>query len=328
MACASDTGFRMVTLSRVENTLAADVAAGLRARPKRLPCKFFYDAAGQALFERICELPEYYLTRTETAILRQHAGAILTFLPPTLGLVELGSGSSRKTRYLIEPLLRRQRELLYHAVDISPQALIEAGTLLVKEYARLQFIGLVGEFAEGLQFLARQGGPPRLVAFLGSTIGNFDETELDDFFHMLRGSLRPQDFFLLGFDLRKDPAVLIAAYDDAAGVTAEFNRNLLIHINRELGANFDVASFAHRAVFDDRRGRIEMHLISIREQTVQIPAIDLEVRFVAEESIHTENCYKHSRAGMEGTLSGHGFRVLHSLTDAKEMFCVLLAEVR
>lgn len=314
-----------LTLRHVNHDLARDVRRGLTTGAKYLACKFFYDAAGERLFERICDLPEYYLTRTETAILRAHARELLELCPRPLSLVELGSGSSRKTRYLIEPLLQRQDELVYQAVDVSQEALSEAASALLAEYPRLRFVGLVGEFADGLQHLADQKGPPRLVAFLGSTIGNFDEAELDNFFRVLRRHLRPQDLFLLGFDLRHDPALHLAAYDDAQGVTAEFNRNLLVRINRELGANFDVRAFAHRAIFDARRGRIEMHLVSLKAQTVHIPAIDLEVRFGAGETIHTENCYKHSRPGMEAVLTRHGFRLLRSFTDPGELFCVVLA---
>jgi L-histidine Nalpha-methyltransferase len=319
-----DTRYTTVTLRTAQDNLAADVRRGLTAPARWLPCKYFYDSTGSALFEQICELPEYYLTRAETAILREHAPAVVDLCPSPLELVELGSGSARKTRLLIEACLRRRPRLTYYPLDIAAESLRDAARGLLADYAGLRVVGLVGEYADGLAYLARREGPPRLVAFLGSTVGNLNEEELAAFLDGLRRTLRPEDRFLLGFDLLKDPAVLIAAYDDAQGVTARFNLNVLARVNRVLGADFDQSAFRHRAVFNARRGRVEMHLVSTRPQTVRVPALDLALPFKEGETIHTENCYKHSREGMRAILARHGFEVARAFTDSAGAFCVFL----
>ena len=317
--------YNTVTLRLARDTLAADVRRGLTASPKWLHCKYFYDPAGSALFEQICELPEYYLTRAETALLQEHAGALVDACPSPLDLVELGSGSARKTRLLIEACLRRQPELTYYPIDIAASALRDATRGLLTDYAALRVVGLVGDYADGLNYLTAHDGPPRLVAFLGSTVGNFNEEELSAFLDLLRRSMRPQDRFLLGFDLLKEPAVLVAAYDDAQGVTAQFNLNLLARINHTLDADFDPGAFRHRAIFNERRGRIEMHLVSTRPQIVHVRALGLTVSFAEGETIHTENCYKHSREGLRAVLARHGFAVIRDCTDPGGAFCMFLA---
>jgi dimethylhistidine N-methyltransferase len=313
------------TLRTPQDTLAVDVRRGLTAPQKWLHCKYFYDSTGSALFEEICALPEYYLTRAETAILQEHAPAVIELCRCPLELVELGSGSARKTRLLIEACLRRQPSLTYSPIDIAAGSLREAAPGLIADYPTLRVLGLAGEYADGLTYLAGRAGPARLVAFLGSTVGNFNEEELAAFLAQLRGTLRPQDRFLLGFDLLKDPAVLIAAYDDAQGVTARFNLNMLARVNRLLGADFDLRAFRHRALFNERRGRIEMHLVSMTAQTVRLSALGLEVPFAEGETIYTENCYKHSREGMQTILGRHGFEVVGGWTDPARAFCLVLA---
>jgi L-histidine N-alpha-methyltransferase len=317
--------YTCIALRHSQNTLAEDVRQTLTASGKRLPCKYFYDPDGNALFEQISELPEYYLTRVETAILERHAASIIEHCPSDLGLVELGSGSSTKVRYLIEACLARQQELTYYAVDISPAGLDNGTRQLLQDYPRLRVVGLVAEFENGLRHLAAVAGGPRLVAFLGSTVGNFTEEEIAGFFAMLRGHLRPMDRLLLGVDLIKDPAVLETAYDDAQGITAKFNLNILARLNRELSANFDPAAFRHRAVWNQARSRIEMHLVSVRDQCVRIADLDLDVEFRQGETIHTENCYKYSRSGMESLLTRHGFHVLGRFIDPQDQFCLFLA---
>jgi L-histidine N-alpha-methyltransferase len=317
--------FSSLTLRRAHDSLADDVRLGLTAADKWLPCKYFYDPRGMALYERICELPEYYLTRTETAILKHHAADIIALAPAPLSLVELGSGSSAKIRYLIEACLARQAGLVYYAIDISPGALDNGVRPLLQEYLDLRIVELVGEFTDGLGYLAREPGGPRLVAFLGSTIGNFTEGEITSFLAMLRRVLRPQDCFLLGFDLIKDTGVLEAAYDDAEGVTARFNLNILARLNHELDADFDLTAFAHRATVNVERSRVEMHLVSRRAQRVRIGRLGLDVRFRAGETIHTENCHKFSTAGMETLLARHGWQVLRRFLDPQEQFCLVLA---
>jgi L-histidine Nalpha-methyltransferase len=314
----------LTTLTAVQDHLAADVRRGLTAPEKWLPCKYFYDGAGMALFEEICELPEYYLTRTEAAILRAQAPAMVAPCPAGLDLVELGSGSARKTGHLIAACLARQPELTYRPIDIAARAVEDGCRRLLDDFAGLRVAGLVGEYADGLNYLRDLGGPPRLVVFLGSTVGNFNEKELASFLRLMRRSLRPEDRFLLGFDLLKDPARLIAAYDDSRGVTARFNLNVLARVNATLGADFDLTAFRHRAVFDAKQSRVEMHLVSTRPQTVRVAALGLEVTFAEGEAIHTENCYKHSDAAMRALLAGHGFAVAAAFTDAARDFALLL----
>jgi len=317
--------YASITLRSVQENLGFDVQQTLTAPIKSLPCKYFYDQRGMALFEQICSLPEYYLTRVETAILKNRAAQIIERCPSDLSLVELGSGSSTKSRFLIESCLARQQELTYYAIDISPGGLENGLRQVVQEYPQLRVVALVGEFADGLSYLSTQAGEPRLVAFLGSTVGNFTEDEIARFFTMLREELRPEDRLLLGVDLLKAPAVLEAAYDDSQGITAQFNLNILARINRELSADFDLAAFRHRAVLNRDRSRIEMHLVSVRDQRVKIGDLGLDIDFRRGESIHTENCYKYSPSGMEALLADHGFHVLCRFTDPHEQFCIFFA---
>jgi dimethylhistidine N-methyltransferase len=315
---------QLITLREPRDTFAEEVRQGLTATPKWLPCKYFYDDRGLALFDQICRLPEYYLTRTETEILEKQSAAIIAECPAPLALAELGSGSSEKTPLLIEPLLDRQGGLRYYPIDILPSALDGSGRRLVQAYPSLSVVGLVGEFGDGLKYLEKLKGESRLLAFLGSTVGNFNEAENERFFPRLRRALRPADRFLLGVDLHKDPAILQAAYDDSQGITAQFNLNLLVRINRELGADFDVDSFEHRAPFNEALHRIEMYLVSLRDQRVRLEALGLTVAFRGGETIHTENCYKHSVPAMTGLLDRHGFRVLHLYTDPAQWFGLFL----
>lgn len=317
--------YSTIILRSPQVDLARDVRRTLTAPTKSLPCKYFYDPQGMALFEQICDVPEYYLTRVETAILKNEAARIIETCPSDLSLVELGSGSSTKSRYLIEPSLARQKGLTYYAIDISAGGLEDGVRQLLEEYPQLRVIGLVGEFADGLSYLAAHAGGPRLIAFLGSTVGNFTEKEIEGFFTMLRQRLRPEDRLLLGVDLVKDPAVLEAAYDDSQGITAKFNLNILARLNRELSADFDLAAFRHRAVFNRERSRIEMHLVSLRQHRVRIGDLGLEIDFRQGETIHTENCYKYSRARMKALLASHGFQVLGRFTDPLDQFCLFLA---
>jgi dimethylhistidine N-methyltransferase len=316
--------YKRILLREAQDNMAEEVRKALTANPKWLPCKYFYDAQGMALFNQICTLPEYYLTRIESDLLRQHAAALIDLCPNPLSLVELGSGSSVKTPYLLEPCLARQRDLTYYALDISPTALEEGARPLLRVYETLKVVGLAGEFADGLHYLGKHKQEPRLVAFLGSTIGNFNAEEAARFFTMLRQELRPQDRFLLGADLLKDPAILRAAYNDAQGVTAQFNMNLLARLNRELGADFDLTAFRHRAIFNPRHSRIEIHLESLRDQKVWIEALHQGFTFRAEETIYTENCYKHSQGALRSLLARHGFTVVDLATDPKDWYGLFL----
>ena len=272
------------------------VRDGLSRTPKTLPCRYFYDFAGSQLFEQICDLPEYYLTRCEDAILRERSSEIVASLPGEArwSVVELGSGSSRKTRHLLSAFLQRQSSLRYVPVDISAQMLDETATTLRHEYPRLEVSPLADEYFAAMSRLQRSGPHPMLVVFLGSNLGNFEPGEARRFLNGVRGMMESEDRFLIGLDLKKDRATLEAAYDDAQGVTAAFNLNLLKRINRELGGDFRLERFQHRAYYNEALGRVEMHLVSRERQRVRVAG--RSYAFEAGESIHTENSHKYDPA--------------------------------
>ena len=305
------------------STLADDVRRGLTASPKRLPSKYFYDERGSRLFDAICELPEYYLTRAEQTLLDRHAAEILAAARPS-DLIELGSGTSRKTRTLLEAAGAAGLELRYHPFDVCEEVLRENGPAIAALYPWLEVHAIVGDYERHLEHIP--DGPRRMVAFLGSTLGNYEPEESEHFLGRLADVLRAGELFLLGADLVKPKAILDAAYDDAAGVTAEFNRNVLFVINRELGADFRPEAFAHVAFFDPAKERVEMHLRSVEAQTVRIDALDLAVDFRAGETIHTEISRKFTRAGLERLLSRTGFALRRWYAPDDDAFALLLAE--
>lgn len=300
----------------IESGTAADVAnfgtevqAGLAAFPKRLPCRFFYDAEGSRLFEKISELPEYYLTRAGLEIMQERAAQVVARFPRGAALIELGSGSSAQTRILIAQFLSRDGGLRYVPVDISRTMLDESARVLLADFPGLEILAVAGEYQEARALLREDFGRPKLILWLGSNIGNLDRPEAVEFLHRLRSLMAPDDRLLVGIDLRKNRRVLEAAYDDAQGVTAQFNRNILARINRELGGEFDASLFRHRARYDEDAGRIEMYLVSEVPQTVRIAALDLAVLFEAGEAIHTENSYKYSLAEIDETAAAAELRV-------------------
>ena len=299
---------------------AASVREGLTGEPKRLDCAFLYDAEGSRLFEAICELPEYYPTRSEREILETHAADILDCAPLDLTLVELGSGSSTKTRVLIDALLEEHGELTYVPIDISPSILEQSSRELLKDHPGLEIHGLAMEYQDGLHQLRRLFPGPKLVIWLGSTVGNLARPEAAVFLRSVREDLDPTDRFLMGIDLRKDPGELERAYDDSRGVTARFNLNLLTRINRELGGHFDLDAFRHRARYDREIGRIEMHLVSLREQVVAIDALDLEVPFADGETIHTESSHKYSPREIDELVAAAGFTLNGQWMDGAGRF--------
>ena len=286
--------------------LADDVRRGLAGRPKRLPPKYFYDDRGSQLFDAICDLPEYYLTRTEHALLRRVAGDVIAAVAPS-HLVELGSGASRKTRLLLDALQRTQPRPVYMPIDVSGGMLRQSALALRAAYPRLRVHGLVADFEDGLPPLPV--GRRRLVAYLGSSIGNFEPPSDRRLLRSIAERLRPGDALLLGADLIKASATLEAAYDDAAGVTAEFNRNILRVLNRELGADFRPDGFDHVAFFNPDAAQVEMHLRAREAHAVSIAALDLVVEFAAGETIHTESSRKFTRASIEALLASSGFRL-------------------
>ena len=307
-------------------SIGPDVCAGLARRPRSLPPKLFYDAAGSALFDRITELPEYYLTRTERAILQAHAPEMIAAAGETLEVIELGAGSASKTGILLAAALRRQMRCRYCPVDVSPEALALAAKRLRAELPGLRVRPLVADYTQGVAFPSRNGHR-RLALYLGSSIGNFDPPDAIAVLRRLRGQLRAGDALLLGTDLVKSKAVLLPAYDDTQGVTAAFNKNILAHINRELCGDFDLARFRHVAEWNARHSRMEMYLESTAAQTVTIRDIGMTVPFKAGERIHTENSYKYTPGIVEALLRRSGFRLERTWTDEKRWFAVHLARV-
>ncbi|MEV6760020.1 L-histidine N(alpha)-methyltransferase [Streptomyces sp. NPDC051105] len=299
--------------------LRADVLNGLTTTPKTLPPKWFYDARGSELFEQITELPEYYPTRAEREILLARSGEIAA-ASGARTLVELGSGSSEKTRLLIDALTSLE---VYVPVDVSESALTQAGQALIEERPALSVHALIADFTGRMSLPETPG--PRLLAFLGGTIGNLLPAERARFLASVRGLLAPGDALLLGTDLVKDKDVLVRAYDDAAGVTAEFNKNVLAVVDRELGADFDPDAFAHVALWDDEHEWIEMRLRSLTDQTVKIPALDLAVEFTEGEELCTEISAKFRQEGVRSELAATGFELTHWWTDEAGRFALSLS---
>jgi L-histidine Nalpha-methyltransferase len=307
---------------RYLDDLRADVRAGLTATPKTLPPKYFYDARGSELFDDITRLPEYYLTRAETAILERHAAEIAR-LSRCESLVELGSGTSAKTRLLLRALLAAGTLREFVPFDLDPAVLTEASEALAAEYPSLRIAPFVGDFEHDLAAIPARGR--RMIAFLGSTIGNLEPSARASFLKQVGAALQPGDTFLLGTDLVKDVGRLERAYDDAAGVTADFNRNVLRVVNRELGADFAVDEFEHVAVWDPAREWIEMRLRSGREQQVTIRDLGLVVRFAAGEELRTEISAKFRREVVEAELAAAGLETVRFWTDPDGDFALTLA---
>ncbi|WP_458249308.1 L-histidine N(alpha)-methyltransferase [Streptomyces sp. MAI_2237] len=302
--------------------LRADVLHGLTGNPKTLPPKWFYDAHGSELFEQITELPEYYPTRAEREILIARAGEIAAATRART-LVELGSGSSDKTRHLLDALTALHT---YVPVDVSESALTQAGQALVAERPGLSVHALIADFTASLALPDTPG--PRLVAFLGGTIGNLLPAERTVFLTSVRSLLSPGDALLLGTDLVKDEKVLVEAYDDAAGVTAAFNKNVLTVVNRELHADFDPDAYDHVALWDTENEWIEMRLRSRAEQTVKIPALDLAVDFAEGEELRTEVSAKFRKDGVRAELDAVGLELAHWWTDEAGRFALSLSVAR
>ncbi len=305
---------------------AREVEEGITGFPKTLPCKLFYDAYGSELFEEITRLPEYYLTRTELSILQENAAEIVAAAGSNVNVVELGAGTASKTCTLLHALARRQMRVAFLPVDISPNALREAHDRVVAECPTVSVKPVVADFSEGFGFLRGIQGR-KLVLYLGSSIGNFDPDAAVAMLSQVRGQLAPGDALLLGTDLVKDPAILIPAYDDAKGVTAEFNKNVLRRLNRDLQADFDLDSFRHLALWNPVRSRMEIYLESMRTQIVKLGMLRLTVRVHAGERIHTENSYKYTMPMVRHMLDGAGFTLEHTWFDSRKWFGLHLARV-
>jgi L-histidine N-alpha-methyltransferase len=312
---------RYLDVDDATEELARDVLAGLTRTPKELPPKWLYDARGSELFEDITRLPEYYPTRAEREILQHHAGEIAAVTRADM-LVELGAGSCEKARVLLDALTAQGTCSRYVAADVSESALLESTATLTEEYPQLEVRGVVADFEAHLDQLP--AGGRRLVAFLGGTIGNLVPEQRSRFLGGIARILRPDDAFLLGTDLVKDPERLVRAYDDAAGVTAAFDLNVLAVINRELDADFDLSAFRHRSVWDADNEWIEMRLRSLREQTVTIRGLDLQVHFADGEEMRTEISAKFRQEGLMAEAGAVGLRIAEWWTDAAGDFALSL----
>jgi L-histidine N-alpha-methyltransferase len=301
--------------------LSNDVLTGLTAEQKYLPSKYFYDERGSMLYDQICTLPEYYLTRTELSILNQQSNGIME--PIGRGdLVELGSGANWKISKLIDAADDPQgAHLRYIPVDVSESALIAASEDLLNNYPRLKVLGIVADFTCHMHVIPNDFC--KLILFFGSTIGNLSETASDDFLQSVADSMNPEDRFLIGLDMIKPKTILEAAYNDAQGVTSAFNKNVLQVINRELHADFDPSVFEHRAFYNEEKERVEMHLRANQKTTVEIKDLDLSVELEKGESIHTEICRKFSEENALKMFSEVELKVEHWFTDSKEWFSLV-----
>ncbi len=306
-----------------------------KGRQKSLPPWLFYDERGSRLFEEITALPEYYLTRAERSIFVAYAEELAAQMDGPVTIAELGAGSASKTGVLLRAFaasnqLHGQNEVLYQPIDISPSALEEAAASIAAEIPGVKVAARVANYITEPYSIARPDGCSVLALYIGSSIGNFSPREAEGILRNLRGQLREGDALLLGVDLapgeHKPVAELLAAYDDAAGVTAAFNTNVLVRLNRELGADFALEGFAHRARWNAACSRMEMHLESLRSQTVHLAG--RQIAFAERETIHTENSYKFTEAGVTALLAGAGFAAQRVLCDAQQRFAVVLAAVR
>ena len=302
---------------------------GLSAPQKTLPPWLFYDEAGSHLFEQITLLPEYYLTRTERALLEQHSGEILKSLAANVTIAELGAGTATKTGILLAAATKLQSEVTYQPIDISPSALDEAAANIEDHIPGVTVRTQIANYITEPILIERPNPDDKILAlYIGSSIGNFSPEEAQGILKNLRAQLQPGDALLLGTDLAPGPAKpvsrLLAAYDDTQGVTAAFNRNILTRLNRDLGTTFDLDGFTHQARWNPTDSRIEMHLVSTVEQTVTLPT-ELSLHFQPGESIHTENSYKFTPASIAALLSPAGFTPTHTFTDSENLFAVTLA---
>lgn len=308
-------------------TDGSDVVKGLTQTPKWVCARYFYDDRGSELFEQICELPEYYLTRTETAILREYANDIAQ-VTGACELVELGSGSSTKTRILLDAYNKLRYPLRYLPIDVSAGILESSARQLLADYPWLNVHALAGTYERALEKLAPTQLPSRMICFIGSTLGNLTPAECDVFFSQITDALHRGEYFLLGVDLQKPKQVLEAAYNDRQGVTAAFNLNMLHHLNWRFDGNFDPQMFEHRAFYNETEHQIEMHLRSVRSHTVQLRALDLTVEFTAGETIHTEISRKFNLVSLQQQLQTRGLIPLKTWSDPQQWFGLILCQLQ
>jgi dimethylhistidine N-methyltransferase len=307
----------LVTTDAVDARLRREVIAGLKATPRTLPATLFYDARGAALFEAICHLPEYYPTRTEQAILSAHAGDLADLTGPRAAIIEPGSGAATKVRELLRAL---DNPIAYVPVDVAEEQLARVSAERAREFPALRVRAVLGDYRDAIPLPPLPGEARRVVFFPGSTIGNLQPHEAAHFLRDIAAVVGPAGGLVLGVDRRKDPRLLHAAYNDAAGVTADFNLNVLTRLNREFRGSFHRAAFRHRAFFNDAESRIEMHLEAVSPQTAHVE--HLELSFAAGATIRTEVSYKYDRARLDAVAAAGGWRVVECFTDAKNWFWV------
>ena len=308
---------------RAYKTFADEISNSLRSNQKSINPKFFYNEKGSHLFEKICTLPEYYLTNAEISILNQLDDKISPHLDGDFRLVELGSGSSTKTRILIQILERLQTYVEYIPIDIS-RILKTSSRILQSDFKRLNITGIIDEYESGLKFLKYYDTKKNLIIFLGSSFGNFDLEDGSKFLSKINSAMKKDDLFLIGLDLVKDKKILECAYNDSEGITAQFNLNILSRINSELGGNFDLQKFRHHAVYNEDQNKIEMYLRSIDRQTINIPQADLTLNLEKDELIHTENSQKFTISNIKQMSEKAGFEIKDMWYDEKQYFAMIL----
>lgn len=309
----------------VYTPLGSEVYSGLTSFPKKLSPWLFYDEEGSELFEKITELPEYYLTRTERNIFSSYADEIIAAASDNdrLTIIELGAGTATKTGLLLSAAVHAQGSILYQPIDVSPTALEQAQQRISEEIRGVTVLPRVADYTEGLEAIDVDGCR-KMVLYIGSSIGNFDPAQARALLKSVRRQLSPGDSVLLGVDLVKDLRLLLAAYNDTSGITAAFNKNVLTRINRELGGNFNLKRFRHRAIWNREKSRIEMHLESLIAQRVSLPELELDIAFLRGETIHTENSYKYTREAVVRMLASAGFRLRSVWSDPENWFGVFL----
>ena len=309
--------------NKTEKTFVEELSYSLNQKQKSIHPKFFYDKSGSELFEKICKLPEYYLTRTEISILRKLDGKLSEYMNEEFRLVELGSGSSYKTRILISAFEKLQKQVEYFPIDIS-KILKESTTTLLDDYKNLHMTGIIDNYESGLEFVKNYDDKKNLIVFLGSSFGNFDYEPGLRFLHKINSSMKDGDLFLIGLDLVKDRHVLEQAYNDSQNITAQFNLNVLSRINSELDSDFNINKFAHHAVFNESKNRIEIYLRSLENQIVNITKAGIMLEVQKGELIHTENSYKYTIPKIKEMFSSAGFGIRDIWFDEKRYFCLVL----
>ena len=308
-----------------QKTFAEEISLSLKDVPRSISPKYFYDDLGSELFDKICQLPEYYPYNCESSILKSIKENLASHLTSYVRLVELGSGSSTKTRLLIYALFESQDHVEYFPIDIS-DVLIDSAKELCNDYENLNVTGIIDTYENGLDFIENYDKKPNLITFLGSSFGNFNKEDGNNFLKRIHDLIKPSDYFLLGLDLKKDNDILTKAYNDSKDLTAKFNLNVLERINKELDADFKISKFAHKAYYNESKGRIEMHLRSLSDQTVNIPKAGISIQLSENELIHTENSHKFTISQIDSMFDKVGLDIVQIWFDTRKYFGLILAK--